>query len=310
MARHYTIPTLKALFGQASHCAYDSGSCPTPLIFEDAKRGVRVVSAEIAHIRSGTPKGPRYVPGYHGVNEADNLLLLCPVHHKPVDEKASVYTIEELEEWKRAQVASGGAGVELTETELDEVAEKMERLIELLEASTTLDIRCRAVVGAETVAGLHTFPIGATGIRIGATRLDRDDWTYIGVEAQNAGSLACGIEQMALEFDIGTEPYFPVWFMSRAPNEPATLVLGPHAKATRLDAVARLPGAQQAFFAERKGAVIGRFRAFVRTGGDLRVESDWYSALLLPGLFKPGTTQDTLDALIAERDRCSGWLKP
>jgi hypothetical protein len=37
-----------------------------------------------------------------------NLLLLCPPHHKPVDDNESDYTVDELEQWKVAQVAQQG----------------------------------------------------------------------------------------------------------------------------------------------------------------------------------------------------------
>jgi hypothetical protein len=76
------------------------------LIFEDRDR--LTVVAEIAHIRSGSPKGPRHDPRYPDelVNEEENLLLLCGTHHKPVDDHESVYPVSELLEWKRRQVAA------------------------------------------------------------------------------------------------------------------------------------------------------------------------------------------------------------
>ncbi|MFI5495264.1 hypothetical protein [Actinoplanes sp. NPDC051859] len=65
------------------------------------------VVAEIAHIRSGSPKGPRYDPSYPSslVDEEENLLLLCGVHHKPVDDHVSAYSVDELLIWKRRQIA-------------------------------------------------------------------------------------------------------------------------------------------------------------------------------------------------------------
>ncbi|KJK43684.1 hypothetical protein UK23_32150 [Lentzea aerocolonigenes] len=56
MARTYAEKTIKLLFGAARWCAYPG--CEAALVFED--RGVLTVVAEIAHIRSEKPRGPRY----------------------------------------------------------------------------------------------------------------------------------------------------------------------------------------------------------------------------------------------------------
>ncbi len=74
-------------------------------MFDD--RDCLTVNAEIAHIRSGAGKGPRHDPNYpkDKLNEEENLLLLCGIHHKPVDDHTSTYPVEELLEWKRVQVA-------------------------------------------------------------------------------------------------------------------------------------------------------------------------------------------------------------
>ena len=114
MARNYRLPTIKTLFAEASSCAYPG--CKQPLIFHD--RGKATVNAEIAHIRSESPRGPRYEAEYTGdLNGPDNLMLLCGIHHRPVDQHDSIYTIAELEQWKLAQRASAGAGIHLTESD-------------------------------------------------------------------------------------------------------------------------------------------------------------------------------------------------
>lgn len=108
MSRNYTKLTIKLLFGQASACAYPG--CDTSLIYED--RGQRTVVAEIAHIRSEAVGGPRHDPTYTGdLDGPENLLLLCGVHHKPVDRHDATYLIEELESWKQLQVAQAGSGM-------------------------------------------------------------------------------------------------------------------------------------------------------------------------------------------------------
>lgn len=104
MARTYAEKTIKLLFGAARRCAYPD--CDAALVFED--RGVMTVVAQIAHIRSEKGKGPRYDASYPGkINSPENLLLLCGTHHKPVDEHASIYPVDELLQWKAQQIRDG-----------------------------------------------------------------------------------------------------------------------------------------------------------------------------------------------------------
>ena len=106
--------TIKTLFGQASNCAYPL--CGEPLIFTD--RGAKTVVAQIAHIRSEKPNGPRHDPAYSGdIDGPENLLLLCGKHHRPVDMHESIYSVEELEAWKAVQIAAAGSGTTITTSE-------------------------------------------------------------------------------------------------------------------------------------------------------------------------------------------------
>ena len=112
MARTYTLPTIKTLFAQASKCAFPR--CTEPLVFQD--RSARTVTAEIAHIRSEKPNGPRHDPTYKGdINGVDNLLLLCGKHHAPVDRHEDLYAVDELLVWKLAQVSGAGAGTTISD---------------------------------------------------------------------------------------------------------------------------------------------------------------------------------------------------
>jgi len=115
VSRNYTLPTIKTLFGEASACAYPD--CGEPLIFAD--RGRKTAIAEIAHIRSESPGGPRYDADYtDDLDGPDNLLLLCGKHHKPVDRHESSYTVAELEIWKAAQREQAGSGTPISEADL------------------------------------------------------------------------------------------------------------------------------------------------------------------------------------------------
>ncbi len=146
MGRNYTNPTIKILFGEASTCAYPG--CNEALIFRD--RGKATAIAEIAHIRSETPRGPRHDPNYTGdIDGPENLLLLCGKHHRPVDRHENLYSIEELETWKAAQRAAADGGTPLTEADLrsyqrlsDEERQSLKDIARLAQRVTSV---CQAV---------------------------------------------------------------------------------------------------------------------------------------------------------------------
>jgi hypothetical protein len=117
----YSDPTLKYLFGTASQCARPE--CSQPLIARE--RGKPTVLVQIARIRSEKENGPRYDPNYpkSEINAFPNLLLLCPPHHKPVDDNESDYTVDELEQWKEAQIAQQGQT--LSAPDVSEIAEQI-----------------------------------------------------------------------------------------------------------------------------------------------------------------------------------------
>ncbi len=61
------------------------------------------VVAEECHIVSGKPRGSRYDPTFPAerLDDQDNLILLCSVHHKMVDDQPATYTVESLQKLKR-----------------------------------------------------------------------------------------------------------------------------------------------------------------------------------------------------------------
>jgi len=144
--REYSMKTIKILFGRAVRCAYPE--CSESLIFED--RGQLTIIAEIAHIRSEAPGGPRYDPDYplDLIDTEQNLILLCRKHHKPVDDHESTYTVEELLAWKQQQIAEG-SGSDLTGPQLAQILRHIED-----SSSNNLYTATRgAVVQADTIHG-------------------------------------------------------------------------------------------------------------------------------------------------------------
>lgn len=95
-----SVKTHKMLWGRSGNrCAFPD--CGQPLVEDSADVGPHVVGVE-AHIVASSPDGPR------GNNELSseardsfqNLLLLCPVHHRLVDDHPETYTVERLQTMK------------------------------------------------------------------------------------------------------------------------------------------------------------------------------------------------------------------
>lgn len=75
-------------------------------LFQSNENGTDFNVGEECHIISKTPNGPRYMPNLDNYDTYDNLILLCSVHHKEIDDKNNVslyppqrlYQIKEVHE--------------------------------------------------------------------------------------------------------------------------------------------------------------------------------------------------------------------
>lgn len=186
MPRNYTQLTIKTLFGEARCCAYPG--CNEPLIFRDRGRSTPV--ADIAHIRSETPNGPRHDPQYAGdVNGPENLILLCGTHHRPVDRHESVYTIDELAAWKDAQRATAGAGTAISESDVRAYARLTEDergvLIDIARLSQRLVSAVKATDSAVNAVDNQSEQARKRAVRsAGPIYETRDDGTMVNITDQ------------------------------------------------------------------------------------------------------------------------------
>lgn len=101
-----TTKTLKMLWGRsASLCAFP-GCTREELIEESTSLDSASIVGDNAHIRSEKPDGPRYDSNYpiEDIDNYENLILLCKVHHKIIDDQVSTYTVEVLEKMKQDHV--------------------------------------------------------------------------------------------------------------------------------------------------------------------------------------------------------------
>jgi tetratricopeptide (TPR) repeat protein len=103
-----TVTTIKRLFAASGNqCAFPG--CALPLVDPDSG----AVLGEICHVRARSPGGPRYdaTQTEEQCHAFENLLLLCPSHHKIVDDNPDVYPVERLLEIKaRHEAQHAGEG--------------------------------------------------------------------------------------------------------------------------------------------------------------------------------------------------------
>ena len=100
--RSYSPRTLKILFGLSGNlCAYPG--CTNKVIERATEQSDEQVIGHVCHIYALSEKGPRGKPGLTAeeLNSPENLILLCPTHHRLVDCQHESYPAEELKKWKR-----------------------------------------------------------------------------------------------------------------------------------------------------------------------------------------------------------------
>lgn len=287
MSRNFSKPTIRKLYGRATHCAYQP-DCDNELIFED--RGCLTVSCDIAHIRSDSPNGPRYVPGYAPVNEEENLLLLCGKHHRPVDQHDSEYSIDELLEWKRVQVSTG-SDRQFSAEQLDQIVQQV--VGSLAATLTEVKLTVHPVGLVHIGQGWLTVPLSS----LAATTSDAPQTQYLGVNVVNEGLVAVTIGGVGIDLDTNAPSHLSYHFpLEDSPLFPSRRIEGRSSAAYP----AHIPTVQAgiANIAQSHTQIPYRFRAFVKHGADHREEGGWMSALDLP-IWKEGMTEA----------RLQGWIR-
>lgn len=123
----YSERTLKKLFGlSGNQCAFPG--CIKPVI--DSQTGLPI--GEICHIKGKSPNGPRYDPNQseHDRNDYPNLLVMCPVHNKTVDdpETRDHFPVELLTQFKTNHEARSHNTLVS-----EDILERLVKLFELVE---------------------------------------------------------------------------------------------------------------------------------------------------------------------------------
>jgi hypothetical protein len=128
-----TIKKLCALSGNT--CAFPK--CTTLLVDEESNSFV----GEVCHIEGKRPYSARY-----DLNQKDeerdafeNLILMCPTHHKIIDDDSESYTVEWLQQIKSNCELRYIANPELNSTQ-EKLIELLEKHLRLVEDNSSLDI--------------------------------------------------------------------------------------------------------------------------------------------------------------------------
>lgn len=97
-----SLPTKKALYNLSNTQCSFPGCTQSIAVFETPVADPTIV-ANACHIRGRRPGSARWDPDYpeDRLDHFDNLILLCPNHHKRVDSNPERFPVEELLSWKR-----------------------------------------------------------------------------------------------------------------------------------------------------------------------------------------------------------------
>lgn len=89
--------TIKRLFAVSGNKCYFP-DCNTPLV----EKSIGTLTGEICHIKGKKKESSRYDPNQSDEerHEYDNLVLMCPLHHKIIDDDTGSYTVSRLKEIK------------------------------------------------------------------------------------------------------------------------------------------------------------------------------------------------------------------
>ena len=97
-----TLKTRKILWGRAANrCAFKD--CRRELVIDATETDDESLIGEECHIVAQSPDGPRGVSPLtpEQRDKYDNLVLLCTIHHKVVDDQPGEYTVEHLQQIKK-----------------------------------------------------------------------------------------------------------------------------------------------------------------------------------------------------------------
>jgi HNH endonuclease len=100
-----SVDIKRVLLESGGICAFPG--CKIALVVSSSEVEAGVVVAEIAHIVAASREGPRGDIPFNDQqrNCSDNLIVLCPTHHKVIDSQPYTYTVQVLQQMKADHLA-------------------------------------------------------------------------------------------------------------------------------------------------------------------------------------------------------------
>jgi len=287
-----SLPVVKILFAEASQCAFQP--CLQPLVLRE--RGLATVNVQIAHIRSAKRNGPRFEVAYpvEQINQPENLLLLCGIHHHPVDQNHSAYKTAELLEWKAEQVRQGSIGPAPSDAQLATLVTRLDEIAEHLLRLTSVQLDAVLCEAQEVASGeLLRVPAGTLG------RITIDGMigtaSFAGVQIVNVGQVGSTVDAIGFHFDVGGS--VPVTYMFGQPTVGPLLPCRLHGHSDSAWMLHRdVIAAAVTKLATAESMMPLRLRPWGRTADGTTVTGGWDSVLALP-IWRPGTTEADVEAL-------------
>ncbi len=91
---------MRLIAASGGHCQFEG--CPCNL-FKDEMTWTEFNNSNVAHIVAASPDGPRgSEESYDLSDKIENLMLLCPTHHKEIDTDTKTYSVEKLIDMKHS----------------------------------------------------------------------------------------------------------------------------------------------------------------------------------------------------------------
>lgn len=226
-----------------------------------------------------------------------NLLLLCGVHHHPVDRNDSKYAAEELLTWKKAQAAEG-SGFIVEDDEIRDFADRLESMLGELIQATRLQLQAR-IVGGRLVSvnppQVIWLPLEMLNDPRHEAAAPFVPGRLIGVEVENHGPVGAEVRTAGLDVDYGPSyTFFPNNYTAwRFPCP-----VDGHSTRDWFDSEYQIRRSVNARFTTY-GVIPRRFRAWAAIGNGDLLFGDWIPRAALP-IWEPGIGEPELRILFRE----------
>lgn len=134
------LATRVAIWGKAGGRCSES-QCRRILIYRPDEAADASLVGEVCHIKARSPGGPRYDGNYpEEFRESyDNVLLMCRIHHKIVDDHPEIYSVEKLKAIKNDHEAWVDSQLSGKEKDARSIREKYSVLVAAIEKQLCFD---------------------------------------------------------------------------------------------------------------------------------------------------------------------------